>query len=80
MVRQSGFFCFNVSKIERKDPGVLLFFCVEIPGPGAGQDQARLHPGAHCLDKGSVEWMDMCQSYHSTGCRSDDDEDEDPVP
>lgn len=36
--KTEGFFCFIVSKIERKDPGVLLFFCVGIPGAGAGRD------------------------------------------
>lgn len=52
--RAVGFFCFIVRKIERKDTGVLLLFCVGVPGAGAGQDQAWLHPRARCLGKGDV--------------------------
>lgn len=53
VVRQSEFSCFIVSKIERKDTGMLLFFSVGIPE----QEQAFLQPGAR-LDKGSVGWRD----------------------
>lgn len=49
-----GFFCFIVSKIERKDTGVLLLFCVGVPGAGARQDQAWLHSGTCCLGTGGV--------------------------
>lgn len=54
VARQSGLFCFIVSKIERKDTGVLLLFCVGVPGAGAGQDQAWLHSGTRCLGTGGV--------------------------
>lgn len=78
MLRQSEFFCFVVSKTESKDPGVLLFFCVGIPGAGAGRDQAWLSLEL-LVWAGGWGWRDLCQPYQGTGCRSGDD-DEDPVP